>query len=146
MIPTPCAWRGRSAIDASKSIAVFPGYPQSDNCAPWTPLYDQSAVDALQAEIFLLRGEVGAMRDKAAVAELAAQFTRANDIGDDVAEQLEDDGDDAALLKACEDYDDAYNRTKDALFSACRKLMGWPARLPKYPAPGPTPSAVGVDK
>ena len=71
------------------------------------------------------------------VAKLAAQFTAANDRGDDIAERLEnndlDDDSEEALCDASDEADDDYNRTKDALFRACRELMEWPERPAAYP-------------
>lgn len=78
------------------------------------------------------------------VAKLAAQFTEANDRGDDANQRLEDDGcADSGdtydrLLDVATQADDDYNRTKDALFIACRDMMGWPAREPNYPPLDPT--------
>lgn len=71
------------------------------------------------------------------VAKLAAQFTEANDRDDDLAEKLDsgdhEEGEEETLLQASDDADDDYNRTKDALFIACRELLGMPARPAAYP-------------
>jgi len=72
------------------------------------------------------------------IAQRAAEFTKANDEGDDIAALLEGDaepllhGTEEELIQAAVDADDAYNRSKDELFQATRSLMDWPGRPVKY--------------
>ena len=136
------------------SEAPMPSYPLDD-------LFDQGAIGALQAEIDRLRDdrncEKHIRKDAEAaredlivevarlngIAKIAAQFTLANDTGDDISDKLDGASPDEAdaLLLANELADDSYNRNKDALFIACRSMMGWPARRANYPTLGPMPSA-----
>lgn len=65
------------------------------------------------------------------VAELAAKFTEASDRGDFASEAYDDaetDEERAQASQVSDEADNDYNRTKAALFKACRQWKGVEAR------------------
>jgi hypothetical protein len=110
-------------------------------------------MDNLDDYLLRLRDGPGLTRHECtqlvALAKLAAQFTEANDLGDDLSERLDsgdiDSEEEDRLLESSDQADIDYNATKAALFGSVREFMGWPARVSAYPeathAAGPHPFA-----